>query len=285
MRVVERAEDFVAQFEQASAEALAAFGNAEVYLESFLPAGSPHRDPGIRRQTRQLRSPRRTRLQRAAPAPEAGRGSALTRARPRHPPPNGRRGDGADQNAQICQCRHGRIHLRSRTSGKFFFIEMNTRIQVEHPVTEMVTGTDLVAEQFRVAAGERLSFGRALPDGAPAIEFRINAEDATRDFQPSPGTLKRWRPPTGREIRVDSHAYENYAVPPYYDSMLAKLIVSGPDRASCDRNRQIRTRALSGFRRCHHRPVPRASAAATGIRAGGRSIPAGSREDFQMAAH
>jgi acetyl-CoA carboxylase biotin carboxylase subunit len=119
------------------------------------------------------------------------------------------------------------------SSGKFFFIEMNTRIQVEHPVTEMVTGTDLVVEQFRVAAGEPLSFGSTFSKGRSAIEFRINAEDATRDFQPSPGTLKRWRPPNGRDVRVDSHAYENYAVPPYYDSMLAKLIVSGSDRASC----------------------------------------------------
>jgi acetyl-CoA carboxylase biotin carboxylase subunit len=118
------------------------------------------------------------------------------------------------------------------TSGQFFFIEMNTRIQVEHPVTEMVTGTDLVLEQFRVAAGEKLSFRSAFSQGRTAIEFRINAEDATRDFRPSPGVLKRWRPPSGRDIRVDSHAYENYAVPPYYDSMLAKLIITGPDRAT-----------------------------------------------------
>jgi acetyl-CoA carboxylase biotin carboxylase subunit len=97
----------------------------------------------------------------------------------------------------------------------------------------MVTGIDLVVEQFRVAAGERLSFGSTFSEGRSAIEFRINAEDAARDFRPSPGTLKRWRPPNGRNVRVDSHAYENYAVPPYYDSMLAKLIVGGPDRASC----------------------------------------------------
>ncbi len=109
---------------------------------------------------------------------------------------------------------------------------MNTRIQVEHPVTEMVTGHDLVAEQFRVAAGERLSVAPAA-NGAgvgAAIEFRINAEDAAQDFRPSPGLLKRWRPPGGRDIRLDSHVYENYAVPPYYDSMLAKLIVTGRDR-------------------------------------------------------
>src|SRR3974390_1390974 len=109
---------------------------------------------------------------------------------------------------------------------------MNTRIQVEHPVTEMVTGTDLVIEQFRVAAGQPLSFKSKFANGRTAMEFRINAEDAAHDFRPSPGTLKRWRPPNGPDIRVDSHAYENYAVPPYYDSMLAKLIVAGPDRES-----------------------------------------------------
>ena len=117
-------------------------------------------------------------------------------------------------------------------SERFFFIEMNTRIQVEHPVTEMVTGNDLVAEQFRVAAGERLSLKPATGDAPAAIEFRINAEDAARDFRPSPGMLKRWRPPSGKDIRLDSHVYENYVVPPYYDSMLGKLIVTGRDRAA-----------------------------------------------------
>ncbi|HEY0725966.1 MAG TPA: carbamoyl phosphate synthase, partial [Pyrinomonadaceae bacterium] len=117
-------------------------------------------------------------------------------------------------------------------SGKFFFLEMNTRIQVEHPVTEMVTGTDLVLEQFRVAAGEKLSFGSTFSVGKTAIEFRINAEDAAHDFRPSPGVIKRWRPPNERDVRVDSHVYESYAVPPYYDSMLAKLIVSAHDRTA-----------------------------------------------------
>lgn len=96
----------------------------------------------------------------------------------------------------------------------------------------MVTGNDLVAEQFRVAAGEPLSLVAAR-DGAPvAIEFRINAEDAENDFRPSPGMLKRWRPPSGRDIRLDSHVYENYVVPPFYDSMLGKLIITGRDRAA-----------------------------------------------------
>jgi acetyl-CoA carboxylase biotin carboxylase subunit len=232
MRVVERAEDFVAQFEQASAEALAAFGNAEVYLERFFPQvrhieiqifGDTHgnyvhlgeRDCSVQR--------RHQKLVEEAPSP------ALDDAT--------RRQMAEAAVALIRTLKYvnaGTVEfIYDPSSGKFFFIEMNTRIQVEHPVTEMVTGTDLVVEQFRVAAGERLSFGSSFANGRSAIEFRINAEDAARDFRPSPGTLKRWRPPSGREIRVDSHAYENYAVPPYYDSMLAKLIVCGPDRASC----------------------------------------------------
>ncbi len=232
MRVVERPDDFVAQFEQASAEALAAFGNAEVYLERFFPQvrhieiqvfGDTHgnyvhlgeRDCSVQR--------RHQKLVEEAPSP------ALDEAT-RH-----QMAEAAI--ALIIALKYvnaGTVEfIYDSSSGKFFFIEMNTRIQVEHPVTEMVTGTDLVVEQFRVAAGEPLSFGSTFSKGRSAIEFRINAEDATRDFQPSPGTLKRWRPPNGRDVRVDSHAYENYAVPPYYDSMLAKLIVSGSDRASC----------------------------------------------------
>src|SRR5262249_6980151 len=117
-------------------------------------------------------------------------------------------------------------------SGKFFFIEMNTRIQVAHPVTEIVTRTDLVVEQFRIAAGERVAFGSSVSTGKAAIEFRLNAEDAAHAFCASPGVLKRWRPPSGPDVRVDSHVYENYAAPRYYDSMLAKLIVTGPDRAA-----------------------------------------------------
>jgi acetyl-CoA carboxylase biotin carboxylase subunit len=116
-------------------------------------------------------------------------------------------------------------------SGRFFFIEMNTRIQVEHPVTEMLTGIDLVEEQLRVAAGQPLSFAiPSEPDERCAIELRINAEDARHEFRPAPGTLTSWRPPAGPGIRLDSHAYQGYAVPPYYDSLLGKLIVAAESR-------------------------------------------------------
>jgi acetyl-CoA carboxylase biotin carboxylase subunit len=121
--------------------------------------------------------------------------------------------------------------IYDETEERFYFIEMNTRIQVEHPVTEMLTGTDLVVEQFRVAAGDRLSFGSCRWNGRSAIEFRINAEDPANGFRPTPGILTRWRPPSGPGIRFDSHVYEGYSVPPFYDSLLGKLIVSGETRA------------------------------------------------------
>jgi len=114
----------------------------------------------------------------------------------------------------------------------FFFIEVNARIQVEHPVTELVTGVDLIREQIRVAAGEKLRFRQkdVVPRGA-AIECRINAEDPAKDFRPSAGTVTRWEPPGGPGVRLDSHVVTGYKVPPNYDSMVAKLLVHQPTRA------------------------------------------------------
>ena len=114
--------------------------------------------------------------------------------------------------------------------GRFFFIEMNTRIQVEHPVTEMVTGIDLVKLQLRIAAGEQLPFKQEdIEIRGHAIECRINAEDP-KGFVPSPGPVRLWHPPGGPGIRIDSHLYSGYTVPPYYDSLIAKVIAHGEDR-------------------------------------------------------
>ena len=113
----------------------------------------------------------------------------------------------------------------------FYFMEMNTRIQVEHPVTEMITGRDLVAEQIRIASGAPISFTQQeVRLSGHAIECRINAEDATKNFTPMPGRLQRWAAPSGDGIRVDTHCFPGYLVPPYYDSLLAKIIAHGADR-------------------------------------------------------
>ncbi len=114
--------------------------------------------------------------------------------------------------------------------GQFFFIEMNTRLQVEHPVTEIITGVDIVREQLRIANGEQLSLSQEqITFRGHAIECRINAEDP-KTFIPSPGTLSLWHPPGGPGIRVESHCYSGYTVPPYYDSMIGKIIAHGADR-------------------------------------------------------
>jgi acetyl-CoA carboxylase biotin carboxylase subunit len=117
--------------------------------------------------------------------------------------------------------------------GKFYFIEMNTRLQVEHPVTEMITGVDLVREQIRIANGERLSFSQDdLTLSGHAIECRINAENP-HTFMPSPGVIQTYHPPGGLGVRMDSAVYAGYAIPPFYDSLIGKLIVHGTDRKDC----------------------------------------------------
>ena len=124
-------------------------------------------------------------------------------------------------------------------NGEFYFIEMNTRVQVEHPVTEMITGVDIVQEQIRIAAGEKLAFRqRDIELKGHAIECRINAEDPFK-FTPSPGKIISWHAPGGPGIRVDSHAYAGYYVPPHYDSMVGKVIAYGPTREQAIRRMQI----------------------------------------------
>lgn len=139
----------------------------------------------------------------------------------------------------------GTIEFLLDERGNFYFMEMNTRIQVEHPVTEMVTGIDLVKEQIRIAAGERLSFDQDdIKIDGWAIECRINAEDPDKGFLPCPGKVSFFHAAGGPRVRVDSHVYQGYEITPYYDSMIAKLITHGRNRAEAI---QIMQRALSEF--------------------------------------
>ncbi|MDX6515781.1 MAG: acetyl-CoA carboxylase, biotin carboxylase subunit [Gaiellaceae bacterium] len=119
--------------------------------------------------------------------------------------------------------------------GSFYFIELNARLQVEHPVTELVTGLDVVREQVRIAAGEPLALTGRAPRKGHAIELRINAEDPEHDFRPSPGTLTRFRPPLGPGVRLDTYVSEGVSIPPYYDSLVAKLVVVDADRPAAIR--------------------------------------------------
>ncbi|MGI8702919.1 MAG: acetyl-CoA carboxylase biotin carboxylase subunit, partial [Candidatus Limnocylindrales bacterium] len=127
----------------------------------------------------------------------------------------------------------GTLEFLVDAQGSTYFIEINSRIQVEHPVTEMISGLDLVVEQIRIAAGEPLGYGQAdIQLRGHAIEVRINAEDVADDFRPQAGTVEGYLPPGGPGVRMDSHIYSGYEVPPFYDSLLGKLIVWGPDRAT-----------------------------------------------------
>ncbi|HEV2965850.1 MAG TPA: acetyl-CoA carboxylase biotin carboxylase subunit, partial [Chthoniobacterales bacterium] len=134
----------------------------------------------------------------------------------------------------------GTIEFLVDDKGHFYFMEMNTRLQVEHTITEEAYGCDLVKEQIRIAAGERLSRHVEHAEARQhAIECRINAEDPENNFQPSPGRIKFYYAPGGRGVRIDSHAYTGYVVPPYYDSLIAKIITVGSNRASAiDRMRR-----------------------------------------------
>ena len=228
MRIAQNAEQFAQLFSLAQNEALSAFGNGDVYLEKYLARprhveiqvlGDTHgrvihlgeRDCSVQRRHQKL--------------VEESPSAALT------PELRARMGAAAVQlAAKIGYVGAGTVEFLLDADGSFYFMEMNTRIQVEHPVTEMVTGHDLVKEQIRVAAGEPLSFGET-PLVGHAIEVRINAEDPYRNFQPCPGEITAYHPPGGPGIRIDTHVYAGYTVPPYYDSLLAKLIAHGRDRA------------------------------------------------------
>ncbi len=140
----------------------------------------------------------------------------------------------------------GTIEFLLDEDGKFYFIEMNTRVQVEHGITELITGIDIVKEQIRIAAGEKLTIRKQeqVPLKGHALECRINAEDPARDFAPSPGIIERYNVPGGPGVRVDSHAYAGYKVLPYYDSMIGKLMTHGRNRGEAI---AIMQRALDEF--------------------------------------
>ena len=229
MRIAHEAEQFPQLFGLAQNEALAAFNNGAVYVEKYIQhprhveiqvvgdnfgkiVHLGERDCSVQR--------RHQKLIEESPSPAL---SAVLRDR---------MGQAAVALAtNIGYVGAGTIEFLLDTDGSFYFMEMNTRIQVEHPVTEMVTSFDLVKEQIRVAANEPISFqgdGRRLR--GHAIECRINAEDPSRNFQPCPGLITAYHPPGGPGVRVDTHVYAGYTVPPYYDSLLAKVIVHGNDR-------------------------------------------------------
>jgi acetyl-CoA carboxylase biotin carboxylase subunit len=229
MRIAADAEQFAQSFGLAQNEALAAFGNGAVYVEKYLERPRHVEIPVVGDCTGRVVhlgerdcsvQRRHQKLIEESPSP------ALT------PILRDRMGNAAVALASsIGYIGAGTLEFLLDTDGSFYFMEMNTRIQVEHPVTEMVTSFDLVKEQIRVAAGERISFlgdGRRLR--GHAIECRINAEDPYRNFQPCPGLITAYHPPGGPGVRVDTHVYAGYTVPPYYDSLLAKVIVHGNDR-------------------------------------------------------
>ena len=157
-------------------------------------------------------------------------------------------------------------------NGAFYFIEMNTRLQVEHPVTEMTTGIDIVEQQIRVAGGERLTLTQAdIRCSGHAIECRINAEDP-QTFQPSPGRITHWHPPGGWGVRVDSHAQTGYRVPAHYDSLLAKLIVHGQDRSDALRRLGVALAEMQVGGIATNLPLHRALAADEGVGRAGVDI-------------
>ncbi len=231
MRVAADASELAAQYAAARNEAAAAFGDDAVYIERYLlrprhieiqvladtHGNAIHlfeRDCSIQR--------RHQKLVEEAPSP------ALT------PELRQAMGEAALLAVRaVDYVNAGTVEFLLDTDGSFFFMEMNTRVQVEHPVTEQITGVDIIKEQIRIASGEPMK--HATQDlvklRGHAIEFRINAEDPAHDFRPNPGEVKVFNPPGGFGVRVDSHLYSGYHVPPYYDSLIAKLIVWGETRA------------------------------------------------------
>ncbi|MCC3412156.1 MAG: acetyl-CoA carboxylase biotin carboxylase subunit [Microcoleus sp. PH2017_29_MFU_D_A] len=247
MRLVREPSELPKLFSAAQGEADAAFGNPGVYLEKFIEKPRHieiqiladnygnvihlgERDCSIQR--------RHQKLLEEAPSP------ALSQKL------RDQMGHAAIAAAKsINYTGAGTVEFLLDKSGKFYFMEMNTRIQVEHTVTEMITGLDLIAEQIRIAQGEKLQIkqNQVILNGH-AIECRINAEDPDRNFRPHPGIITGFLPPGGPGVRMDSHVYTDYEIPAYYDSLIGKLIVWGRDRPSAIRRmkRALRECAITG---------------------------------------
>jgi acetyl-CoA carboxylase biotin carboxylase subunit len=236
MRVAKDADEFERSFSLARSEALSAFGNGDVYVEKYLMRprhiefqimGDKYgrvihlgeRDCSVQR--------RHQKLIEEAPSP------AMT------PDLRRRMGDAAVAGAKaIDYVGAGTIEMLLDEDGSFYFMEMNTRIQVEHPVTEMITGIDLVGWQLEIAQGEHVAPSASVTSRGHAIECRVNAEDPARGFAPSPGRITRFVPPGGHGVRVDTHVEQGSVVPPWYDSMIAKVICWGRDRDEARRRMQ-----------------------------------------------
>jgi acetyl-CoA carboxylase biotin carboxylase subunit len=230
MKIVKRSKDMKAAFDEASAEAKAAFGDHRIYMEHLIPnarhieiqiLGDHHghivhlfeRDCSIQRRYQKMVEEAPSPVVTAELREEISKAAQIIT---RHI---------GYQNAGTVE------FILDQDKRQFYFLEMNTRIQVEHPVTEMITGVDLVKEQIRIAAGEPISFSQEqVKLSGHAIECRINAESAETGFRPCPGKITQWLPPQGQGIRLDSHCYIGYIVPPFYDSLLGKLITWGRDR-------------------------------------------------------
>ncbi|NNE70696.1 MAG: acetyl-CoA carboxylase biotin carboxylase subunit [Rhodothermales bacterium] len=227
MRMVPAAEDFEAAFTMASNEAEAAFGNGEVYIEKFVTAPrhveiqvlGDGKGKVIHFGERECSIQRRhQKLLEESPSPIVDEDLRE------------RMGEAAIKGSEAVNYEGaGTVEFLVDADRNFYFMEMNTRIQVEHPVTEEVTDCDLIQYQIRVAMGEPI-ISEPPPLDGHAIECRINAEDPFRNFSPSPGKITTFHPPGGHGVRVDTHVYSGYLIPPNYDSMIAKLIVRGKTR-------------------------------------------------------
>ncbi|MGB1310470.1 MAG: ATP-grasp domain-containing protein, partial [Leucothrix sp.] len=235
MRVVEKSEDLLDSITLTKTEARGAFGNDVVYMEKYLQTPrhiefqvlADSHGNAIHLCERDCSMQRRhQKVVEEAPAP------GIT------PAERKRMGDILTKACKDIGYRGAGTFEFLYENGEFYFIEMNTRLQVEHPVSELITGIDLVKQQLLVASGEKLQIKQAdvIPTGH-SIECRINAEDPD-NFRPSPGKVERFHTPGGLGVRVDSHVYGGYTVPPYYDSMIGKLIVHAEDRASAIKRMQ-----------------------------------------------